>query len=100
MRITYNNYRYILNLKKKPIFIQKLLRYDLLVMDGTASVKCSIPLWLYVVLFIPAHLITVVMLLWDGGLKEFELAPRTCSTWHFHKGDTPYERAKEIYKKS
>ena len=97
MKITYNDYRYILDLKKKPIFIQRLLRYDLLVMGGTASVKASIPLWLYILLFIPAHLITLLMCLWDGGLKEFEFAPHTYSTWRFHKGDVPYERAKEIY---
>lgn len=100
MKISYNDYRYIMNLKKKPIFIQTLLRYDLIMTDGTATIKCTIPVWLYSLMFIPAHLILLGACLWDGGLKEFEFESRTCPSWYFHKGDAPYERAKEIYEKA
>ena len=98
MKITYNNYRYILNMKKKPIFIQKLLRYDLLVMDGYAKVKVFMPMWLYLLAFIPVHAAIALMCVWDGGLKSFEVEGREIANWTFHHGDLSYERAKEIYK--
>ena len=97
MKITYNNYRYIMNMKKKPIFIQKLLRYDLLVMDGYAKIKVSMPMWLYLLAFIPVHAFIALACVWDGGLKSFEVESREIANWTFHNGDAPYERAKEIY---
>ena len=100
MKISYKDYRYILDMKKKTPFIQKLLRYDLFVDSGRAWVKCSIPIWLYILSFFPVHIINLFICLWDGGLKEFEFASRTCANWFFYKDDVPYDRAKEIWEKA
>ena len=35
-----------------------------------------IPLWLYVVLFVPVCVVQAVWCMWDGGLKDFELPER------------------------
>ena len=97
MKITYNDYRYIMNFKKKPIFIQKLLKYDLLVMDGYAKVKVSMPMWLYLLAFIPVHVFIALACVWDGGLKSFEVESREIANWTFQHDSLAYERAKEIY---
>ena len=98
MTISYNDYRYIMNLKKKPIFIQKLLKYELLVVDGYARVKVSTPMCLYLLAFIPVHLVIALLCVWDGGLKSFEFESREVANWTFQNDSLAYERAKEIYK--
>lgn len=35
-----------------------------------------IPLWLYLLFFIPSNIAMFFYCIWDGGLKEFELPPR------------------------
>lgn len=97
MKITYKNYWYILNRKKQPKLIEKLLDYRMTIDETKVNVRQLIPIWLYVILFIPAHLFALIMVLWDGGLKSFEFAPRLCSEWNYYNDDYPYLRAKEIW---
>lgn len=98
MKITYKQFREIMNYKKfHPI--QFLLKYQLIIDAGTARITPIIPMWLYLLSFIPVHLMQVVLLLWDGGLKEFEFARRKMPSWIFHSFSKPYETAKEIWEK-
>lgn len=39
---------------------------------------CKVRWPFYIAMFIPIHLINLVICLWDGGLKEFEIQPRIC----------------------
>lgn len=98
MTISYNDYRYIMGLKKKPTFIQKLLKYELLVTDGYAEIKVSMPIWLYLLVFIPVHIIVALSCVWDGGLKSFEFVSIDITTWTFQSDSLAYEKAKEVYK--
>lgn len=98
MKITYKQFREIMNYKKSHP-IQALLSYQLIVDVGVARITPYIPLWLYIVSFIPVHLFQAVLLLWDGGLKEFELQPRNLPSWIFQMGSMPYETAKDIWKR-
>lgn len=52
----------------------------------------------YILLFIPIHLLVVVMCLWDGGLREFEICPRQLGEDFLDYG-RPREIAKEIWDK-
>lgn len=97
MKISYAQYREILALKREH-FIQKFLSYDLFVGDGACTIRARIPMLTYILIFIPMHLFAAVLLMWDGGLKEFEIQPRTINHWVFQNDTKPYERAKEIYK--
>ena len=99
MKITYKQFREIMDYKKSHP-IQALLSYRLLVADGHATISPYIPVWLYLLAFIPLHLFVAITLMWDGGLKEFEFVRRRVSTWHFYKGDVPYEKAKKIYERA
>ena len=100
MKISYHEYKEILGLKKEH-FIQKLMNYELVFAGhGACTVKTYIPLWLYILAFIPMHLVVALICVWDGGLKEFEIQPRYLTRWSFFAGDAPYERAKKIYEKA
>lgn len=52
----------------------------------------------YILLFIPIHLLVVVMCLWDGGLCEFKICPRQLGQDLLDYG-RPREVAKEIWNK-
>ena len=57
-----------------------------------------IPLWFYLIIFIPAHLLQVLTCMWDGGLKEFEFADRYLGGDYLDwVGDPAWEKAKAIW---
>lgn len=55
-------------------------------------------LFLYLLLFIPAHIIQVFILMWDGGLKEFEFAQRLIGYDVIYAWDDKFKIAEEILK--
>ena len=63
-----------------------------------------IPLWFYLLIFIPAHLVQALYCMWDGGLKEFEIMMRHLghdylSKFQYDADNNPYNKAKEIWEK-
>ena len=100
MKISYKEYKEIMALKKE-YFIQKLMEYELVFAgNGFCTIKTYIPMWLYIIAFIPMHIVLAVFCMWDGGLKEFELQSRYITRWSFMSDDEPYKRAKKIYEKA
>ena len=102
MKITMNQYREMLNMKKKPTIIQRMLSYRLEYQgDCRYRVKCFMPWWLYLILFIPAHALEALLLMWDGGLKEFEICARQLADWPLYPDcGARYNTAKEIWEKA
>lgn len=100
MKITYQDYRYILNLQKPEIPSHRLLDYRVDIDEKRCTVKAFVPYWLYIVLFIPCHLAQAICLLWDGGLKEFEFNPRQITSLSYLNWDEPYLKVKEVLDKS
>lgn len=45
--------------------------------DGIYDIKCKVKLPIYIILFIPAHIIKMLMCMWDGGLKDFNIEKRS-----------------------
>ena len=43
---------------------------------GGFSLRTYVRIVPYIILFIPVHLFEIITLLWDGGLKNFEIIPR------------------------
>jgi hypothetical protein len=70
--------------------------------DGYRRV-CKISWPVYLVILIPAHILQALYCMWDGGLKEFEVAGRHLGyddiheTWGSNEG--AYPKAKEIWER-
>lgn len=68
--------------------------------DGSFKREQYIPMCLYLLIFIPAHVIQALYCMWDGGLKEFELAGRHLGSDNLGRvGDSAWTKAKEIWEK-
>jgi hypothetical protein len=60
---------------------------------------------MYLVLFIPVHLLQAFVCMWDGGLREFSFEGRHLGYDDFHETFAGYEcpsyhKAKEIWEKA
>ena len=78
---------------------------DFISADGNPDYRrdCKISWPMYLLLFLPVHLLQLLVCLWDGGLKEFEIAGRHLGhdyiTAH---GDNSgrYQMAKEVWERA
>lgn len=76
-KITYKDLAILLGYKKDhPLERIGCSHY---IEDNSHSVKVitKIKLPVYIVMFVPACIFRIVALMWDGGLKEFGIEPRT-----------------------
>ena len=58
-----------------------------------------ISLPLYVLLFVPVHVLQLFCCLWSGGLKEFEFETPYLGSDHLTRGEPAFERAEKIWNK-
>lgn len=72
MKITMKEYTFITNKNASPF-----ITYNLNKESWGYTIKKRIKLIPYLIMFIPAHLIQLISCLWDGGIKYFEMEPRT-----------------------
>lgn len=102
MKISYEDAAYILNYKKG----HKLEKYGCnweikMSCDVEGQIMCSVKTWLYCLLFIPACIFEVFSLIWDGGLKNFEIPDKVIHCWNFvgspKENNTNFGRLKEVY---
>lgn len=61
--------------------------------------KVAISLPFYLLFFIPIHLINLFIVLWDGGLKEFEIQTCNINSDYIYPGGSAWAKADEIFKK-
>ena len=72
---------------------------------NTGKMKCVMKIWFYILIFIPANIIDFIYLLWDGGIKHFEIMPRTIRTdiitglTSDNDDTTSFGRFKQVYNK-
>lgn len=68
---------------KKPHWVEKwLCNWFIDLKNPNAGImKLCMKRWIYVILFIPMHLITFGCCLWDGGIKDFEIISRMMSCY-------------------
>ena len=76
----------------RPFCTYTLLRKD----ERTIVREQRVNLLAYLILFIPLHILQIFVLMWDGGLKEFEFFKRMLGKDILAKGSTPYDRAEAI----
>lgn len=71
--------------------------------NNTYTITHVVKLIPYLILFIPIHLIQIISLLWDGGLKEFSIITR-CTHRNTmmeggYKGPSHFRNAEEVWNK-
>lgn len=99
MKITNKQYKEIAGLKKEyPL--RKILKHEIIFYTDPVPTGCllkeSYPLWLYILMFIPANIIVAFCYAWSEGLKYFEFVPRTIIYQSFYLDTEVYKRAKKI----
>ena len=101
MKISRKECAYIMNRPQRHICNYELQKTS----DITYRITPSIKLPIYILLFIPIHLLQAFHCMWDGGLKEFSIEPRRGCPETFFKPcpyspkDGRWGRADEIYQK-
>ena len=101
-RITLRDWTYIGIYNPVAKWARPLASYTLEEFDGGFRRECKIPMWLYLIIFIPVHLLQFFYCMWDGGLREFSIEGR-----HIGYDDIKerginsgcYPKAKEIWEK-
>lgn len=109
-KISLNDWTYIGKYNPAAKWIRPFCSYSLTETgayspDGNPDYRrdCKISWPMYLLLFVPVHLLQLLVCLWDGGLKEFEIAGRHLGhdyiTAH---GDNSgrYQMAKEIWERA
>lgn len=101
MKISRQECAYIMNRPQRHICNYELQKTS----DITYRITPRIKLPIYILLFIPVHLLQAVRCIWDGGLKEFSIESRRGCPETFFKPcpyspkDGRWGRADEIYQK-
>jgi hypothetical protein len=80
----------------RPLCSYYLIKKD----DKTFERVQTINIFNYILVFIPVHLFQALVLLWDGGLKEFIIFNRSLGYDLLTKGSESYARAEQIWNKS
>lgn len=98
IKITYNEWTEIGKYNYAAKWCRRLCRYDLIKeSDDCFKREQRINLIIYLLIFIPVHIIQAIWCIWDGGLKEFEFAERYLGGDCLPAGDFAFERAEKIW---
>ena len=76
----------------RPFCSYYLVRED----DKTIRRIQKVSLYAYILMFIPLHFVQAIVLMWDGGLKEFEIFKRELGFDTLKHGMLSYTRAETI----
>lgn len=101
-RITLKDWTYIGKYNPVKEWARPIASYTLEEIDGGFRRECKIPMWWYLIMFIPYHLLELASCVWDGGLVEFRIASRRIGFDDIlENGENrkAYPKAKEIWEK-
>ena len=102
-RITQKDWAYIGKYNPARKWLRPLCSYSLVEIEDGFRRECKISWLVYLVIFIPVHLLQALFCMWDGGLKEFEIEGRYLSHDDIkeHSGNNKgaFPKAKEIWEK-
>lgn len=97
-RITYKQWQEISRYNYAVKWLRPFCSYFLIKEDEKFKREQQIPLWIYLILFIPVHLLQALTCVWDGGLIEFKFESRYLGNDHLGiEGNPTWERAKKIW---
>ena len=97
-KITLKEWTYIGKFNYAAKWCRPFCTYTLSLLDSqTFEREQKVNLLAYILMFIPLHILQVFVLVWDGGLKEFEVFKRKLGKDTLTKGSPAYDKAREIF---
>ena len=102
-RITRKDWEYIGIYNPAAKWLRPLCSYTLERIEGGFRRQCKIGWPLYLLIFIPGHLLIALCCMWDGGLREFEFEGRNLGYDDLYPvglNSKAYPKAKEIWEKA
>lgn len=98
IKITLDEWTEIGKLNYAAKWLRHMCTYSLVKESDTKfSREQRINLFVYLIIFIPVHILQALFCMWDGGLKEFEFAGRYMGRDLLQKGSFSFERAEKIW---
>jgi hypothetical protein len=98
MKISYKEWTDIGKCNYAAKWLRLLCSYSLIKEPDGRFKREQVVSWpLYLILFIPVHILQVLICLWDGGLKEFEINERYLGCDWLIQGSDCYSRAEKIW---
>lgn len=97
------NWEYIGIYNPAAKWLRPFCTYTLTEIERGYRRECYINLFIYLILFIPFHLLEALYCMWDGGLKEFTIEGRYIGgddLIDFHDGTGAYPKAKEVWERT
>ena len=102
-RISQKDWEYIGKYNPARKRLRPLCSYSLGEIEDGFRRECKISWPVYLIIFIPVHLLQALLCMWDGGLKEFEIEGRHIGQDVYHENygwnELDYPKAKEIWDK-
>lgn len=102
-KISMKDWNYIGKYNPAAKWLRPFCAYSLTKTDIGFCRDCKIGWPVYLLLFLPVHLLQLLVCLWDGGLKEFSIQGRylghDCIT-EYGENCGRYPMAKEIWEKA
>lgn len=102
-RITRKEWEYLGKYNYAAPWLRPFCSYSLMEIEGGFRRDCEVSWPVYLIIFLPVHLLQALYCIWDGGLKEFEIYSRHLGHNYFFEDwsrDEPiYPKAKEIWEK-
>lgn len=98
-KISLNDWTYIGRYNPVRKGFRHICDYSLIQDERGFIREVKINLIAYALVFIPVHLVKIIYLLWDGGLKEFAFEDREVGYDIINEWNGAYARAEEIWKK-
>ena len=97
-RISYKEWMDIGIYNHAAKWLRPLCSYSLIKeSDGRFKREQRVGWPMYLILFIPVHILQLLICLWDGGLKEFEINERYLGCDWMTIGSTSYDQAEKIW---
>lgn len=97
-KISLKDWTYIGKFNHAAKWCRPFCTYTLILKDSqTFEREQYVNLLAYVIMFIPLHILQAFVLMWDGGLKEFEIFKRNLGKDVLSKGSSAYDKARDIF---
>ena len=97
-KISLKDWTYIGKFNYAAKWCRPFCSYTLILKDNQTFERLQkVNLLAYIIMFIPLHILQVLVLVWDVGLKEFEIFKRTLGKDILSKGSVSYDRARDIF---
>ena len=95
-KISYKDFAYLMNYKRRHPFIKYCCNCYLEERDASVLLTAKVKWPVYILLFVPVHIIIFFYCLWDGGIKEYDMWERTMTSFHLYTiYDDKYKKWKE-----